>query len=172
MINKKNKIKQKTIKVVEDKSVDDDNIDESGSENETYQLNIWKIKLKDVPKFNIPKKHDFKKHLFINNRVVKILIDTGAKVSLYGITQAKSWGILDKLKPSTTKIHPYNSIPIKVRETALCSVTFKNRTVPVEFYILPGSCQPILDGNKATQLQIISIDTSVQKIHQYSNQLK
>ena len=67
-------------------------------------------------------------------------------------------GILDKLKPSTSKIYPYSSIPIKVRGTALCSVTFKNQTVVVEFYILPESCQPILDGNKVTQLQIISVD--------------
>ena len=51
-----------------------------------------------------------------------------------------------------------NSIPIKVRGTALCSVTFKNRTVPVEFYILPGSCQSILDRNKTEQFHIISID--------------
>lgn len=28
----------------------------------------------------------------------------------------------------------------------------------VEFNILPGSCQPILDENKAKQLQIISMD--------------
>ena len=72
--------------------------------------------------------------------------------------QAKSWGISVKLKPSTSKIHPYNAIPIKVKGTALCSITFKNRTVSVEFSILPGSCQPILDENKTTQLQTISID--------------
>ena len=78
--------------------------------------------------------------------------------------QAKSWGVLDKLESSITKIHPYNSVPIKVRGTSLCNVTFKNRTVPVEFNILPGSCQPILEGNKVTQLQIISTvkeDTSI-----------
>ena len=65
--------------------MDDANSDESGSENETYQSNIWKIKLsQNVPKFNISKKHDFKKHLFINNRIVNILIDTGTKVSVCG----------------------------------------------------------------------------------------
>ena len=72
---------EKTINVVEDKSMDGANSDESGTENETYQLNSWKIKLsQNVPKFNILNKQDFKKHLFINNRVVKILIDMGAKV--------------------------------------------------------------------------------------------
>ena len=95
---------QKTIKFVEDKSMDDANSDENGSKNETYQLNTWKIKLsQNVPKFNIPKKHDFKNHLFINNRVVKSLIDTGAKVSVCGMTPAKSWGILDKLNHQPQK---------------------------------------------------------------------
>ena len=56
------------------------------------------------------------------------------------------------------KTHPYNSAPIKATGTALCSVSFKNRAVPVEFYIIPGSCDPILDGNKAEQLKIISLD--------------
>ena len=86
------------------------------------------------------------------------MIDTGAKVSVCGMKHTKSWGIFDKLKPSSAKIHPYNSVPIKVRGTALCSDTYNDRTVPVEFYVLPGSCQPILEGIKAVHLQIISID--------------
>ena len=98
------------------------------------------------------------KNLFINKRIIKILIDAGAKVSVCGMKQAKSWGILDTLKPSSTKIHPYNSVSVKVRGTALCSVTYNNRTVPVEFYVLPGSCQPILEGTKEVHLQIILTD--------------
>ena len=46
----------------------------------------------------------------------------------------------------------------KVNGAALCFVSFKNRAVTVEFYILPGSCDSILDGNKAEQLKIISLD--------------
>ena len=69
--------------------MDDVDSDENGSKNETNQLNIWKIKLsQNVPKFNILRKHDFKKHLFINNRAVKILIDTGAKVSVCRMIKA------------------------------------------------------------------------------------
>ena len=79
-------------------------------------------------------------------------------MSVSGEQQAKLWRIYDKVKPFFAKIHPYNSAPINVTGTALCSVSFKNRTVPVEFYILPGSCDPILDGNKAEQLKIISLD--------------
>ena len=90
------------------------------------------------------------------------MIHTGAKVSVCGRKQAKSWGILDKLKPSSAKIHPYNLVPIKVRGTALCSVTYNDRTIPViPFYVFPGSCQPILEGAKAVHLQIISIDNKV-----------
>ena len=122
---------KKTIKVVEDKSVDDADSGENGSQNETHQLNIWKIKLsQNFPKFNIPKKHDFKKHLFINNRVVKTFIDTGAKASVCGMKQAKLWGILGKLKPSTAKIHTWNSMPIKLEEqlcVALLSKTGQSR---------------------------------------------
>ena len=70
--------------------MDDVDSDENGSKNETNQLNIWQIKLsQNVPKFNILRKHDFKKHLFINNRAVKFLIDTGAKVSVCRMIQGK-----------------------------------------------------------------------------------
>ena len=78
----------------------------------------------NVPKLKVPTKQCFSKHLPINNRSVKILIDTGAKISVCGMKQSKLWGILDKSKPSSAKIHPYNSVPIKVRGTALCSVMF------------------------------------------------
>ena len=117
---------------------------------ETYQQNIWSVQLlNNLPKFTAVKKNDFKKNLLVNNHLVKILIDTGAKVSVCGEQQEKLWEIYDKMKPSFAKIHRYKYAPIKVTGTALCFVSFKNRTVPVEFYILPGSCDPILDGNKA-----------------------
>ena len=62
------------------------------------------------------------------------------------------------MKPCFAIIHPYNSAPIKATGTTLCSVSFKNRAVPVEFYILKGSFDPILDGDKAEQPKIISLD--------------
>ena len=139
---------QKSVKFVDNKMSE-----EIENENDTCQLNIWKIKVsQNVPKFNVPTKHDFTKNLFINNRIVKILIDTGAKISFCETKQAKLWVILDKLKSSSAKIHPYNSVSIKVRGTALCSVTYNDCIVPVEFYVLPGSCQPILEGTKAVHL--------------------
>ena len=75
-------------------------------------------------------------------------------MSVCGKQQASLWRIHDKMKPSFPKIHPYNSTPIKVTGTALYSASFKNRAVPVEFYILPGSRDPIYDGNKAEQLKL------------------
>ena len=120
---------------------------------EAYQLKIWNIQLlNNFPKFTTVK-NDFKKNLLIINRLVNILIDIVAKVSMCGEQEAKLWGIYDKMKPSFAKIHPYNSAPIKVTGTALSSGNLNNRAVPVEFYILPGSCDPILDGNKAQQLK-------------------
>ena len=68
------------------------------TELETYQLNIWKIQLlNNLPKFTAAK-IDSKKNLLVNNCLVKILIDNGAKVSVCGKQQAKLWGIYDKMK--------------------------------------------------------------------------
>ena len=123
-------------------------------------MSIWNVEVspQKPPKFSSTIKDDFKREVSINNNVVRILIDTGAKVSVCGIKQANSWGLINRIQPSHAKVHPYKSPPISVEGTALCSVTYKNRTIPVEFYILPGSCQPILDGDKAKELKIISID--------------
>lgn len=130
----------KTVKVVEDKSMDSTNNDESWSKNETYQLNIWKINLsQNIPKFNFLNKHDFKKYLFINNWVLKILNDTGVKVLVCGMMKARLWDSLNKLKPSTAKIHPYTSTPIKVRGTALSSITFKNLHVTLDVHNLSNT---------------------------------
>ena len=118
---------QKIVKVIEDKSIDGTVIDGKGSQNETYQLNIWKIKLsQNVLKLDIPSKHDCMKPLFINNRVAKISTDASAKVLVCGMTQVRSFHKPNKLKPSTAKINPCNSIPLKVGRSALCSFTLIN----------------------------------------------
>ena len=56
------------------------------------------------------------------------------------------------MKPSFAKIQPYKSAPMKVTSTILCSVSFKNQAGPVEFYVLPGSWDPVLGGNKAEHI--------------------
>ena len=55
------------------------------------------------------------RQVFINNNIVRILIDTGAKVSVCGV---KQWGLLDRLQPSQVKIHSYNSQLISLKGTA------------------------------------------------------
>ena len=57
------------------------------------------------------------RQVFINNNIIGILIDTGAKVSVYGVKQAKQWGLLDRLQPSQVKIHSNNSQPTSVKGT-------------------------------------------------------
>ena len=44
-----------------------------------------------------------------------------------------------------------------MKGVAVCRVTSGDRTVPVRFHILPGSCPPILDGNSAVHLGVISV---------------
>ena len=67
----------------------------------------------NLPKFTTLK-NNFKKNVLVTNSLVKILIDTGAKMYVCGEQPAKLWGIYDKMKPPFAKIHPYNSAPIKV----------------------------------------------------------
>ena len=64
----------------------------------------------------------------------------------YNIVQILSKSISLWLQPSYAKINPYNSQSISVRGTALCNVMHKNRIVPIEVFVLPRSCQSILDS--------------------------
>ncbi|ESP05193.1 hypothetical protein LOTGIDRAFT_152003 [Lottia gigantea] len=84
------------------------------------------------------------------------IADTGACVSVCGTSQAKRWNLLDKLVSSKVRIKPYMSNPISVHGTAICSVTFGSISVPVEWQVISGFCEPILSGDKALQLGIIN----------------
>ena len=98
-------------------------------EPETYQLSTCNGKTtQNAPQFPTTLKNDFMRQVSINNNIAQILTDTGTKVLVCGVKQ-----------PSQAKIHPYNLQPISIKGTALL----------IEFFILPGSCQLILDGFKA-----------------------
>ena len=135
----------------------------SEEDGDTYALNIWRIKTShSSPRYQSRKKvkevdedFDFHARVLVKNKLVKILADTGAKVSVIGMKQAKDWGLLDLLQPSSVKIRPYQSAPIPVRGKITTAVTFGSTTIPVEFQVLPGSCEPILAGAKAAQLGIL-----------------
>ena len=60
--------------------------------------------------------------------------------------------------PTQTKIKPYNSTVIKVQGIAKRPITFGQNSVPVEWHILSGSCEPILSRERAQQLGIIQFN--------------
>ncbi|ESP03022.1 hypothetical protein LOTGIDRAFT_156980 [Lottia gigantea] len=94
--------------------------------------------------------------VIINNQLDHVVADTGACVSVCGTSQAKRWNLLDKLVSSKVRIKPYMSNPIAVHGNAICSVTFGSISVPVEWHVISGFCEPILSGDKALQLGIIN----------------
>ena len=100
-------------------------------------------------------KNDFHAQVIINNVLDRVLADTGAKVSVCGTVQAKKWGLLNKMTEVNVKIKPYRSDPIPVHGTSRCAVTFGATTLPVEWHIISGSCEPILSGTASMQLGII-----------------
>ena len=133
------------------KMMEQDDKEDDAEMEDTYALNIWRVKApQSTPKYK-HKQQDFKVKVMINNKFVNILVDTGARISVCGMKQAAAWGILDKMVPSTAKIHPYCSEPIAVKGVSLCAVTFNDISVPVEFHILHRSCDPILAGNTSLQ---------------------
>ena len=153
-------VKSAAVEPEEEQSDDDDEV------HDTYVMNnVWRVKSNNHnprwrskgsythPEYS--KSHNFKTTAMVNNKLTKLLADTGAKVSVCGMKQAKDWGILHLLQPSSAKIRPYQSEPIQVRGTCTVGVTFKNRTVPVVFHVLPGSCESILAGKMAEELNIL-----------------
>ena len=99
---------------------------------------------------------DFSVNVVANGSLAKVVADTGAKVSVCGSYQAKKWKLMEKMVPTSAKIKPYNSEPIPVAGIAKCAVTFGTSSIPVDWYIITGSCEPILSGNAAVQLGIIN----------------
>jgi len=55
------------------------------------------------------------------------------------------------------KIRPYKSVPIPAIVVGTCSVSFGDRTVPVQWHI-EESCEPILSGKKASHLGIVKFN--------------
>ena len=152
--------------VAENGSGDDDGSEEDDVHDTFVMNNVWRVKSNSHnPRWRSsknssgsslpPNSHNFKATVMVNNKLTKLLADTGARVSVCGMKQAKDWGILSLLQPSTAKIRPYQSNPIPVRGVCTVGVTFKSRTVPVQFHVLPGSCEPILAGKASEELNIL-----------------
>ena len=119
-------------------------------EEDLHHINLFRIKCstdKAKPQLKNVKNSDFNVQVIINNSLDRVVADTGARISVCGTTQAKKWGLLDKMIPSKVKIKPYNSEPIAVHGEARCAVTFGSTSIPVVWHIISGSSEPILSGN-------------------------
>ena len=132
----------------DDNDETDDCKDVNATQADFYSLNIFKVnvdtsKNKDVWSL---KTSEFQVELVINGAIAKVTADTGAKVSVCGKVQAIKCKLFEKLCPTSVKIKPYNSPPVAAMGMARCSVTFGNTSILVCWYILEGSCEPILSG--------------------------
>ena len=91
----------------------------------------------------------------INGSLATVTADTGAKVCVCGEVEARKWNLLKRIIPTQVKIKPYNSPAVPTIGKARCAVTIGTTSIPVEWYILQGKCEPILSGSASVNLGII-----------------
>ena len=120
-----------------------------------YNLNVFKVVTSGRSEF-VTKHQDFKVEVMVNGTITNVTADTGAKVSVCGKIQAEKWNLIQKIVPTSVKIKPYNSPAVSAVGVARCSVTFGSTSIPVQWYILEGKCQPILSGAASVNLGIIN----------------
>ena len=107
------------------------------------------------------KKKDFKVHVVTNNKLARVLADTGAGISVCGKKDATRWGLMKKMIPSKVKIQPYGDTkPIPVIGEAISAVSFGSRCRPVKWHIIDEECEPILAGKSAERLGIIKFNST------------
>ena len=138
-------------------------------DSEIYNINLFRIikSQSTKPKLcsrNYPK-NDFTTQVVVNNNLVRVIADTGARVNVCGTVEARKWGLLGKMVPSKVQIKPYNSPSIKVHGEARCAVTFGATSIPTVWHIISGSCEPILSGNAALQLGIVKFNGNPETYH-------
>ena len=149
--------RSKSIKSLETDEVSEIPLD-GEEEEEAYSINIFALASDNTKsKWNhAANPSNFQVQVIVNNNLETILADTGAKVSVCGEKEAKRYGLLDRMTPSSHKLKPYKSATIPVQGIARCAVTFGSTSIPVEWNIIDGTCQPILSGNAAKELGIIT----------------
>ena len=106
-----------------------------------------------------PHDEDFKVNLIINNHLDSVLADTGAKVSVCGVKQARKWDLISRMSKTNIKIKPYKSKVIPALGESRCSVSFGNNSVPVVWHIIDEDCEPVLAGIPSKQLGIIKFQS-------------
>lgn len=128
--------------------------------DEMYNVNIFKVNTTGGNEFRIRSsvnkaERDFKVEVVVNGSVATITADTGAIVSVCGEFEAQNWNLLNRIVPTAVRIKPYNSPAVPTVGKARCAVTFGSTSIPVEWYILEGKCEPILSGSASVNLGII-----------------
>ena len=121
-----------------------------------YNVNIFRV-CQDEGRAK-GRSDDFKVQVLVNNHLGKVLADTGAGVSVCGMDTAKEWNLLEKMCDTKVKIKPYKSSTIPTVGVSTCGVSFGDRIVPVQWYIIKDSCEPILAGGMARNLGIIEFN--------------
>ena len=129
-------------------------IGDGDEESSVYNVNIFRLQ-KRADQAEICYKDDFNVQLVINNHLDSVLADTGAKVSVCSLKQAKKWNIIERMNESKVRIKPYKSTAIPVVGESRCSVSFGKRSVPVVWHIIKETCEPVLSGMIARTLDII-----------------
>ena len=152
--------KSKNIRQIDSNLSDEDELQSEQGVEETYSVNIFHINTQSKWSHTSATPTDFQVQVIINNKLEKVLADTGAKVSVCGEKEAKRYGLLDRMFTTSHKLKPYKSSPIPVKGIARCAVSFGKSSIPVQWHIIEGSCQPILSGNAAKQLGIITFQAS------------
>ena len=124
----------KGTKTVRQNQIENDNDSENQERYESYNINIFRTKKSEKsPHINLIsrlEKKDLKVEVIVNNNLGTVIADTGARVSVCGTKQAKTWSLLEQMIPTKTKIKPYNSKPIDVYGIARCAVTFGATSIP------------------------------------------
>ena len=134
----------------------------NGDDSGVFNLNIFRIRVGGKHSDFKPTQNDFKVQVISNGALTNVTADTGAKVSVCGYSEAQRWNLVNKMSPTTVQIKPYNSNPIPAKGVARCAVTFGETSIPVEWYILDGKCEPILSGAAAVELGIITFSKTPQ----------
>ena len=67
---------------------------------------------------------------------------------------ARKWNLVDGMTKTNVRIKLYNSKTIPTAGVSTCGVSFDDRTVPVQWHIIDGPCEPVLAGCKASHLGI------------------
>ena len=87
-----------------DKSVQEVSLENSeDDESSVYNVNIFRIQRHMNEFVTDSAEDDFKVKLVINNNLDSVLADTGAKVSVCGVKQARKWNLLEKMTSTQAK---------------------------------------------------------------------